>query len=89
MRNSQISHATLIMGLIGRYGTIKLRDLEDQLQFFFSDLQRICIQSEELRWVRRLVSNKAYVLTFAKDDFFQMPISHPLEWITYSPCYTR
>ena len=56
--------------VIGIYGPIKLRDIKAHVSFSRPALQRICAQLEALKWARRRVSDKAYVLTYAIDDFF-------------------
>ena len=68
--DSPPARSTEVIRLIGIYGPIKLRDLEAHVSFSRSALQRICAQLEALNWARRRVSDKAYVLTYAIDDFF-------------------
>jgi DNA-binding IclR family transcriptional regulator len=68
--DSPLARSTEVIRLIGIYGPIKLRDIEAHVSFSRSTLQRICAQLEALNWARRRVSDKAYVLTYAIDDFF-------------------
>ena len=68
--DSPLARSTEVIRLIGTYGPIKLRDLEAHVSFSRSTLHRICAQLEALNWARRRVSDKAYVLTYAIDDFF-------------------
>ena len=68
--DSPLAHSTEVIRLIGIHGPIKLRDLEAHVSFSRSALHRICAQLEALNWARRRVSDKAYVLTYATDDFF-------------------
>ncbi|MDC0345171.1 hypothetical protein OAM99_00630 [Planktomarina sp.] len=68
--DSPLARSTEVRSLIGIHGPIKLRDLEAHVSFSRSALQRICAQLEALNWARRRVSDKAYVLTYAIDDFF-------------------
>jgi hypothetical protein len=68
--DSPLARSTEVIRLIGIHRPIKLRDLEAHVSFSRSALQRICAQLEELNWARRRVSDKAYVLTYAIDDFF-------------------
>ena len=68
--DSPLARSTEVIRLIGIHGPIKLRDLEAHVSFSRSALQRICAQLEALNWARRRVSDKAYVLTHAIDDFF-------------------
>lgn len=67
--DSPLARSTEVIRLIGIYGPIKLRDIEAHVSFSRSALQRICAQLEALNWARRRVSDKAYVLTYAIDDF--------------------
>ncbi|MDA7461651.1 hypothetical protein N8914_06560 [Planktomarina temperata] len=68
--DSPLARSTEAIRLIGIHGPIKLRDLEAHVSFSRSALHRICAQLEALNWARRRVSDKAYVLTYATDDFF-------------------
>jgi len=68
--DSPLARSTAAIRLIGVYGPIKLRDLEAHVSFSRSALQRICAQLEALNWARRRISDKAYVLTHAIDNFF-------------------
>ena len=68
--DSPLARSTAVIRLIGIHGPIKLRDLEAHVSFSRSALQRICAQLEALNWARRRISDKAYVLTYAIDNFF-------------------
>ena len=68
--DSPLAPSTEVIRLIGIYGPIKLCDLEAHVSFSRSALQRICAQLEAINWARRRVSDKAYALTYAVDDFF-------------------
>ncbi|MDA8891809.1 hypothetical protein N9C18_00135 [Planktomarina temperata] len=68
--DSPLARSTKVIRLIGIHGPIKLRDLEAHVAFSRSALHRICAQLEALNWARCRVSDKAYVLTYATDDFF-------------------
>jgi len=68
--DSPLARSTEVIRLIGIHGPIKLRDLEAHVSFSRSALHRICAQLEALNWARRRVSDKAYVLTYATNDFF-------------------
>ena len=68
--DSPLASSTAVIRLIGVYGPIKLHDLEAHVSLSRSALQRIFAELEALNWARRRISDKAYVLTHAIDNFF-------------------
>jgi len=53
--DSPLARSTEVIRLSGIYGPIKLRDLEANVSFSRSALQRICAQLEELNWAWRRI----------------------------------
>ncbi|MGV6839545.1 MAG: hypothetical protein ACWA40_05055 [Planktomarina sp.] len=84
-----LQRALLVMQVLGQKAPIKLVDLEQSVPIPKTALHQICSQLVDIGWVRKRVSDKAFMLTHQIEEFFATARFTPFEIDVLQPLFQK